>query len=158
MQKRFALLLLCLCLLSCADEQQKAGKMDKMDWLLGFWETENSGGSVTESWLRNTDSTFAGVGKFKDSTGRVLSTEEITIVLRNDKLLYIPTVSNQNNGMPIVFAEVQFADTVVVFENKEHDFPQRIAYQKLTDSTILAYIEGDIEGENQRIEFSYSKR
>lgn len=151
----------CLYLASCADDttKQEKNKLQKADWVLGYWQMSSPDGSaVTESWIRTDDTSYSGVGKFTDSTGKVLSTEDIRIVLRNNELWYIPTVSNQNGGQPVAFREADFSDSVIVFENKEHDFPQRIVYQKYTQDSMIAYVEGDIAGEIQRLEFSYKKQ
>jgi len=78
--------------------------------------------------------------------------------LRNDKLLYIPIVSDQNSGEPTVFTEVSFSDTLIAFENMEHDFPQRITYRKTSDTTLLAFIEGEIDEQQQRIDYPYTKK
>lgn len=149
----------CLLLQACGGSDTKEpSKLDKVNWILGYWEMTTPEGTVTESWIRTSDTMYAGVGKFIDSAGNVLSTEEISLVLRGKELWYVPAVSNQNNGMPISFKETSFADTMVAFENKEHDFPKKIVYQKTSDNTILAYIEGDINGETQRIEYPYVKQ
>lgn len=118
----------------------------------------NPEGTMTESWNPANDTTYLGVGKFTDSAGRVLSNEEIRIVLRKDELWYIPTVDNQNMGKPISFKEGSFSDTMVIFENKGHDFPQRIGYIKKSENSIQAYIEGEIEGQMQRMDFDYERQ
>lgn len=140
-------------------DKKEPTKLDKMDWVLGYWEMRSpDGSSVTESWIRTDDTSYAGVGKFNDSTGRVQSSEEIRIVLRNELLWYIPTVSDQNGGQPVPFVEKEYSDSMVIFENMQHDFPQRIVYQRVGKDSLLAYIEGEIEGEPQRMEFAYAKQ
>lgn len=142
---------------SCSEQQKEKNKLDKIDWILGYWEYSTEAGDVTESWIRTDDTTYSGVGKFRDNTGQVVESESIQIVLRDGKLWYIPTVSNQNDGEAIPFEESKFEDSLVVFAKPDHDFPQRIIYQKTSDKTMLAYIEGIVEGEEQRIEFPYQK-
>ncbi len=142
---------------SCGEQKPEQTKLEKMEWLLGYWTYTSDEGSVTEAWLKADEQTLSGEGKFLDTTGKVLSTEHIEIQLKEGKLYYVPTVSNQNGGMPIKFKETSFNDTSVIFENLEHDFPQRIAYKKTSDSTILAYIEGTIDSQTNRIEFYYEK-
>ncbi|MCB0696598.1 MAG: hypothetical protein KDC07_04495 [Chitinophagaceae bacterium] len=149
----------CISLQACGNNTSKeSSRLKSISWILGYWEMNTPEGSVTESWIRNSDTSYSGVGKFIDSSGKVMSTEEIEIIQRGDMLLYIPTVSNQNGGEPIVFAEAFYTDTSISFLNAEHDFPQRITYVKTSDSTILAYIEGDINGEIQRIDYPYSRK
>ena len=142
---------------SCSDQTPERSKLEKLDWILGYWTYTTDGGSTTEAWVKIDENSYSGEGKFIDTAGKVMSTEHIEIQLKEGKLYYVPTVSNQNGGMPIRFKEKSSSDTLVVFENPEHDFPQRIAYQKTSDSTILAYIEGNFDGQTNRIEFFYSK-
>jgi len=158
MKKIFAILVTGLFLhSSCANKDNQPSKLEKIDWILGYWEMVSPEGKVTESWIRTNDSVYSGIGKYTDTAGQTLTTEEISIVLRDDKLLYIPLVSNQNDGEPVIFREVDFSDTMVVFENKNHDFPQRIVYVKQGDGKMLAYIEGEMNGEPARLEYPYTK-
>lgn len=43
------------------------------------------------------------------------------------------------------------ADRDVVFENQQHDFPQRVGYKRDGDS-LVGWIEGPRNGQNRRIE------
>ena len=45
----------------------------------------------------------------------------------------------------------------VVFENKEHDFPQRVGYRRLGADSVLAWIDGTSNGKAQRFEFPYRR-
>lgn len=152
------LILSCFALLSCGEKKAESTKLDKLGWLLGYWEMQTPEGITTESWVRTNDSIFSGIGKFTDSAGKVLSSEEIRIVLRSDGLYYIPTVSNQNNGQPVMFREKSFADTMVVFENPAHDFPQRIGYIRISAAAARAYIEGMVGDSLQHIDFDYARK
>jgi hypothetical protein len=51
------------------------------------------------------------------------------------------------------FRSVKSDATSIVFENPEHDFPQRVKYQLKTDGTLDARIEGNLKGRDARIEF-----
>lgn len=156
---RILLIIFVLLLQACTNEKKESSKLERSTWLLGYWEMRSPGGSsVTESWVRIDDTSFAGAGKFMDSSGNVVSSEEIRIVLRDGKLCYIPIVDNQNDGEAITFTEADHSDSIMVFENKEHDFPQRIVYTRIGNDSMLAYIEGDVDGETRRIEFPYRKQ
>jgi Domain of unknown function (DUF6265) len=48
-------------------------------------------------------------------------------------------------------------DSVVIFENTAHDFPQRIGYRKAAGDSLVAWIEGTIEGRSQRVDFLYAR-
>jgi hypothetical protein len=45
----------------------------------------------------------------------------------------------------------------VVFENREHDFPQRVGYERTAGDELLAWIEGARQGRSRRIEFHYHR-
>ena len=48
-------------------------------------------------------------------------------------------------------------DSTVVFENRTHDFPQRVGYRKVGADSLLAWIEGERNGRTRRIEFPYRR-
>lgn len=154
---RISVILAILCLIGCNSKTNEPSKLDKIEWVLGFWEMVSPEGKVTESWIRTNDSVYSGIGKYTDTAGQTLTTEEISIVLRDGKLLYIPLVSGQNDGQPVIFSEVTFSDTMVTFENNNHDFPQRIVYVKQGEGKMLAYIEGEMNGEPARLEYPYTR-
>ena len=43
------------------------------------------------------------------------------------------------------------------FENKEHDFPQRVIYERKGSESLLAAIEGTFKGKEAREEFQMKK-
>jgi len=45
------------------------------------------------------------------------------------------------------------SDTMVVFENPAHDFPQRIIYRRRGTDSLLARIEGTVNGQTRAIDF-----
>ena len=55
-----------------------------------------------------------------------------------------------------LFALVEFTPKKFIFENLEHDFPQRITYEFHKDGKLTSSIEGTVNGENKRIEFSFT--
>jgi hypothetical protein len=48
-------------------------------------------------------------------------------------------------------------DTLVLFENAAHDFPQRIGYRRLGNDSLVAWIEGTRQGRTRRVEFPYGR-
>ena len=122
-------------------------------WLEGKWIDTSDGKTVTyEVWEKKNDSTFSGKS-FSISKGDTVFMEHLSLEQRGDDLFYIPTVSKQNNGKPVSFKLSGVRDRVYVFENKEHDFPQRICYSRHSADSILVYIEGEKNGVSKRIEF-----
>ena len=55
-----------------------------------------------------------------------------------------------------VFHSTVVTESSAVFENLEHDFPQRVGYERNGDA-LTAYIEGPMNGQTRRIEFPYRR-
>ena len=65
-------------------------------------------------------------------------------------MFYIPTVKNQNAGLPVSFATKNISQTQLVFENQQHDFPQIISYTKINTDSLLAEIKGTKNGKERK--------
>jgi uncharacterized protein DUF6265 len=62
------------------------------------------------------------------------------------------------SGQPAaVFSSRTFSDSGVVFENLDHDFPQRVGYQRRGSDSLLAWVEGTADGRARRIDFRYRR-
>jgi hypothetical protein len=61
-------------------------------------------------------------------------------------------VANPSGQSEAIFSTVRLSENEVVFENPEHDFPQRIIY-RLSGETLLGRIEGQQEGEPRAVDF-----
>lgn len=70
--------------------------------------------------------------------------------LPDGKLAFIAHPSNQSTT---IFPVLHISDSEAVFENPEHDFPQRVAYAREGASTIRARIEGVRKGALRVVEF-----
>ena len=95
---------------------------------------------LSETWAKQNDSTFTGESYYENQGDTVFS-EKIRIEEHLDGLFYIPTVSNQNDGKPVSFKLIKSGKSKAVFENKQHEFPQKITYSIAGDS-ITAEISG----------------
>jgi hypothetical protein len=70
-------------------------------------------------------------------------------------LYFIAMPSGQKEA---AFQIVSLSATEAVFENPQHDFPQKISYRLQADGSLLAAIEGSgRDGQTRRIEFPYKK-
>jgi hypothetical protein len=79
------------------------------------------------------------------------------IVLRADENGQISYVAKPSGQAEAAFKLVWVSATDVVFENLEHDFPQRISYVLQPDGSLLAAIEGTRNGQTRRVEFPYRR-
>lgn len=145
--------LLLLLFASCAG---KSESIDEIEWINGDWHAKVQGNEVFESWERENDSSWIGKSKFVKE-GKTLFTELMSIRSRKNKLVFISAVSDQNDAEKITFTEANYEKNKIVFQNKTHDFPQKITYQKKNDQEMLAYISGDLNGKKERIDFNFKK-
>jgi hypothetical protein len=85
---------------------------------------------------------------------RLASFEIVVIRKRDGTLVYEADPSGQS---PATFVANTIGDATIVFENLEHDFPQRIGYQRSGPDSLSAWIEGTRDGEARRIDFPYRR-
>lgn len=138
------LLFITLILFSCKTYQ--TNKIIKVDWLIGTWEIKSSKGAVYETWKKNNNYEFEGKSYIiKNSDTIVLET--IKLIMESDDIFYIPTVKNQNKGLPVRFEAKKFSKDLLLFVNKEHDFPQNISYKRITKDSLVAKISGMVNGQ-----------
>ncbi len=138
------------------DGNEKFQKMNRLEWLSGSWEFEIDDGLFAESWTKTNDSVFTGFGYMMIGEDTA-SIEILSIELINDDLYYVSKVSDQNNKQEIAFKLISDSDNTLIFENKKHDFPQRIIYKFVDNNAFTAIIEGDYEGEPNSTELFMSR-
>ncbi len=126
--------------------------MARMDWLEGTWEVQNGQNAIFESWKKQNDTTLQGIS-YKLLRGDTILLERIQLLERNDSLLYMPTVSDQNQGRTITFTAIKWKKGFILFENPDHDFPQQISYQRVASDSLLAVISGIRNGLEQARKF-----
>lgn len=132
-------------------------QLDKAKWLVGEWGSTSKEGNLTETWSQLNDSTLSGKTLFVSGKDTVF-TETIEIVQKSDSLYYNTQVSNQNNGKPVSFKNINISDELLIFENRKHDFPQRIAYNRISGDSLIASISGMKEGKESKESYPMKKK
>lgn len=151
-----ASLILLFLVVSAPSQQKSADKpsINRLSWLAGNWSLEKNGRVVTEIWMPPAGGTMLGMSRTVANENTV---EYEFIVLRQDAsgdIFYVAKPSGQPEAS---FKVTRATDTEVVFENPEHDFPQRISYKLNPDGTLLAAIDGTKGGKTRRVEFPYKR-
>lgn len=117
--------------------------LERLNWLLGEWENEHDGLRSSESWVSGSDSLYNGFGMTIDlESGDSLFWEDIEIRLDAQGLVYSPLAKDQNDGNRIDFTATLISDSVVVFENPLHDYPQKIQYNLMHADSLVAVVSG----------------
>jgi len=119
-------------------------------WLEGNWERKTARGSMHESWQRLNDSTLQGESYVLRGADTV-SHERIALKINGNEIQYVPTVRDQNIGKVVFFTLKPITSDTFVFENLQHDFPQRILYWQQHRDSLHAAVEG-MQGEKMRRE------
>ncbi|RYE23917.1 MAG: hypothetical protein EOP51_09035 [Sphingobacteriales bacterium] len=136
----------------------QANKLDKLKWLQGQWVMNTGGLQFVEQWTAVDNMLWIGIGYGLNKKGDTTFKEDLQIALQGDTVWYLPTIANQNEGKEVRFAAIELSEKKAVFENKQHDFPQRIVYNKTSDSTVYAYVEGMQKGKIQKEEFHFKRK
>jgi hypothetical protein len=112
--------------------------VDSLGWLAGTWEGTDSGVASEETWTVPRGGTLLGVHRdVRD--GRTVSFEFLRIETTPAGLVYLASPQ----GKPATpFTLKELGERKVVFENPNHDFPQRILYWIAEDGALHARIEG----------------
>ncbi len=131
-------------------------KITKASWMIGQWQNSSPQGVLSENWKQENDSMFSGESFFVVGKDTLFS-EAIQIIQEKDELFYIPTVPDQNNGLPVRFKLTTESDSILVFENPDHDFPQRIKYMRIGKDSIVAEISGQSKGESKAEQFAMTR-
>ncbi len=130
------------------------GDLAKLAWLGGCWKSESGEPGSGEYWMPLAGGTLIGVSRtIKD--GKTVAFEFLQIRADSDgKLAYFAQPSGQS---PASFPLLRISDTEAVFEDLQHDFPQRIVYRLEGKSRLAARIEGTANGKLRVIEFPMNR-
>src|SRR5690606_5231284 len=126
------------------------------EWLLGNWENKLKEGSLMEEWMWVSDSKMFANSYFLNGNEKI-PFETVDLIKENGKLHYIVTTQNQNNQQPVRFSSTKISENQIIFENKDHDFPQIITYTLLTSDSLVAEISGMVKGELKTQKFPMKK-
>ena len=122
---------------------QTKASIEDISWLSGCWEMSEGDFTVTELWMAPSGGIMIGLSQTV-SDDKTSGYEFLKIEEKDGKLVYTAIPSGQTETS---FYQVQLNDTMVVFENMEHDFPQRIIYTLLNKDSFNARVEATENGE-----------
>lgn len=128
-----------------------ARKLEDLAWLTGSWIEHKPGVDTEEHWIAPKGDLMTGMNRTTRGTGRT-SFEFLRIARTPSGISYFAQPSGRP---PTEFKLVQAEDKKVVFENREHDFPQRIIYWLDKDAALHARIEGTIGGQSRSQEWTW---
>lgn len=119
--------------------------LDNAMWIVGSWKGVLGQGVSVENWTKLNDSTLSGAGLFIKGNVNIAE-ESILLYQKGNELFYMPTVKNQNDGKPVIFKMSIMTPKKMIFENMQHDFPQKITYIQMAADSMVATISGIDKG------------
>jgi uncharacterized protein DUF6265 len=153
--KRFAASLVAVLALAGPDPSRAAvPEISSLSWMAGSWEGKDASGlEMEELWTAPKGGVMLGM--HRDVKGdRLSSFEFLRIESGPDGLVY----QAQPRGRPATpFPLKEAAARKVVFENLQHDFPQRIVYWATEDGALHARVEGMLKGKLEGEEWTWRR-
>ncbi|WP_426730953.1 DUF6265 family protein [Myxococcus faecalis] len=120
-------------------------------WLSGSWRQDTAGNLTEEHWTPAAGGTLFGVSR-TIVQGKTVFFEYMRIEARKDGLYF---VAQPMGRPPSDFKMLRCNSNGVLFENPQHDYPQRIFYQRPTANRLTARIEGTKDGKEAGQSFEF---
>ncbi|MDZ7626373.1 MAG: DUF6265 family protein [Ignavibacteriaceae bacterium] len=117
----------------------------------GKWQMDTDKSEFFEEWELVNETELIGKS-YRMKEGVKMISENIYLKKFADQWAYVAIPKSQTITL---FALTEYSNNKFIFENKEHDFPQRIIYEFSSDGKLLAVVEGEVEGKIRREEFSF---
>jgi hypothetical protein len=126
--------------------------INDISFMSGCWAQVGREKGSDEVWLRPAGGVMLGMGRTVKK-GKAVDHEFMQIREANGGLTFFANPSGQPGAE---FSMLSLTKTKAVFENKEHDFPQRVIYE-LRGETLVGRIEGTENGRERGVDFPMTR-
>jgi hypothetical protein len=121
-----------------------------LGWLTGCW---SNGAGIDENWMKPAGDTMFGSNRVVKN-GKTQGFEFMRLREGDDGVFFTAWLAGQDETS---FRLISWAGGRFVFENPQHDFPQRVIYQRRANGSMLGRIEGVIDGKPQAADFPFQR-
>jgi hypothetical protein len=142
-----------LCIAVPSEVEQARPGLDDLAWLAGHWQGGSNGRVTEELWLPPAGGLMLGLNRVVGPEGKAFF-EYLRIEQTAEGVFYRAT---PRGGATTSFKLVQSSSTTVVFENRAHDFPQRISYAMTPTDELLVTISGDVDRKTESRSWSWRR-
>jgi hypothetical protein len=150
--RRTPILLCSFAAISLMSSSAPAQPVERMAWLAGCWQGQSGEPGTIEQWLPPAGGAMLGMSR-TIRQGQMAEYEFMQLrQLPDGTLAFVPQPSGRP---PTTFRLLRLGEAEAVFENPEHDFPQRVTYVRPEAARLAASIEGVRNGTSRRIEFAF---
>ena len=138
-----------------AEAPPKPKSDEALAWMEGRWCGSDEDQQLEESWLMPKKDEAIGMSRTV-SGGRMISFEFMRIANLEGS---VTLIAQPGGDPPVKFARTDGGEGWIRFENKEHDYPQRIEYRAVGEGEGLhAEIGGPgAEGKEEVISYDYQR-
>jgi hypothetical protein len=132
--------------------------LEAFAWLEGEWQRQTRRGLSIERWRLLPNGGLEGESVvIPAGSDDEIQVEALLLVRMGADIFYI--ARPRQNPYPTGFRLVSVSDDAAVFENPEHDFPQRITYRRTSAAGLTVTIDGPgDDGAPQEIDFTFERR
>jgi len=127
--------------------------VNRLQWLAGCWEQRSATRVTTEQWMPPAGGTMHGMSRTV-SGASTRAWEWLRIAPHEGRLAYIALPSGQKET---AFAATTVNDTLAVFENPAHDFPQTISYRRVGSDSVVARITAVTNGRTRGMDIPMAR-
>lgn len=113
-------------------------KISDLGALIGIWQNVQQKRIIQEQWHQVSDNTFEGSGE--TYTDQWQHNESLRLLSMPEGIFYLAKVAH--NPLPIAFKLTHCDGKSVVFENLEHDFPNKIEYIFMDKQHLTVAVSG----------------
>ena len=139
-------------LVSPSAQEPRAPRVDDalatLRWMRGCWRQHQARVVTDEQWMAPHGGAMIGMSRTVIAD-RIRAWEALRLVVDSGRIVYI---AQPNGGTPVRFRATTMSDSMAVFENPEHDFPQRIAYRRVRSDSLIAQVSGAANGTTRRMD------
>lgn len=128
--------------------------VDRLEWISGCWVSDDGEQRTEEQWMRPSGRSMLGMSRTV-AGGKTVFTEFLEIREADGETAYV--VSLGLGARPVSFKLVRQSASEAVFENPQHDFPQRIIYRRDSPDSLFARIEGREKGVAKGMDFRFKR-
>lgn len=129
----------------------------QLAWITGCWVYTSPRVIIEELWTRPAGGTMLGVSRTlrrSPSGDSTIAWEFVRLYARGTDLVYAAQPHNQPAAE---FMSERVSDSVVIFANPAHDFPQRIIYRRAGNDSLRARVEGTQGARTRGSDFPYAR-
>lgn len=133
----------------------QVGAVAQLQWMSGCWERRVPNKSlVEEQWMVPRAGVMLGAGRTTRGDTLVTEFEHTRITGTAGRVMFHAQPSGQP---PAEFTATTLNDSMVVFANPAHDFPQRVIYRAGGPDSLFARVEGTSGGREVGVDFRYAR-